>query len=132
MSNPKLAAIQAKLQDSSREFQKLEGEMAGVVEARQRLDSQLSENELVLKEFALLKAHNTVYKLIGPSLVPQEQGEAKANVEKRLEFIRAEIIRVENQLKENEEKAAKKKNEIITLQQEFQSLQPPSAAQVKA
>lgn len=87
--------------------------MAGIIEARQRLDSQQSENELVLKvgsssrfyikdhvregnktdyqEFALLKSHNTVYKLIGPSLVPQDANEAKANVEKRLEFIKNEM-----------------------------------------
>jgi prefoldin beta subunit len=66
-------------------------DLAEVIEARQRLDSQLSENELVIKEFALLKSHNTVYKLVGPSLVPQDQAEAKGNVEKRLEFIRAEM-----------------------------------------
>jgi prefoldin beta subunit len=87
--------------------------MAGIIEARQRLDSQQSENELVLKvstarlalvfspcpqfsqlitqEFAQLKSHNTVYKLIGPSLVPQDANEAKANVEKRLEFITNEM-----------------------------------------
>jgi len=88
-------------------------EMAGIIEARQRLDSQQSENELVLKvrptyaigrpvqldscrtrsrqEFAQLKSHNTVFKLIGPSLVPQDANEAKVNVEKRLEFIKNEM-----------------------------------------
>lgn len=66
-------------------------DLADVITARQRLDSQLSENELVLKEFTLLKSHNTVYKLVGPSLVPQDQAEAKGNVEKRLEFIRSEM-----------------------------------------
>jgi prefoldin beta subunit len=66
-------------------------ELAGTIEARQRLDSQLNENEQVLKEFALLKSHNTVYKLVGPSLVPQDQVEAKANVEKRIEFIKGEM-----------------------------------------
>lgn len=44
-----------------------------------------------LQEFALLKSHNTVYKLVGPSLVPQDQAEAKTNVEKRLEFIKSEM-----------------------------------------
>ena len=34
---------------------------------------------------------NTVYKLIGPVLVKQDQAEAKANVEKRLEFITSEM-----------------------------------------
>ncbi|KAK1920860.1 Prefoldin [Papiliotrema laurentii] len=133
MADKQIASLQAKLQSSSLAFQKMEGEMAGIIEARQRLDSQQSENELVLKEFAQLKSHNTVYKLIGPSLVPQDANEAKANVEKRLEFIKNEIKRVEDQLNEAEKKAATKKNEIIALQQEFQALQGPSAGQsVKA
>ncbi|WRT65374.1 uncharacterized protein IL334_002317 [Kwoniella shivajii] len=129
MADKKIASLQAQLQTSSIAFQKLEADLAGVIEARQRLDSQLSENELVLKEFTQLKSHNTVYKLVGPSLVPQDQNEAKVNVEKRLEFIRSEIKRVETQIKENEEKAAKKKDEIMGLQQQFQALQGPSGQQ---
>ncbi|WVW79853.1 hypothetical protein I302_101823 [Kwoniella bestiolae CBS 10118] len=129
MADKKIASLQAQLQSSSIAFQKIEAELAGVIEARQRLDSQLSENELVLKEFTQLKSHNTVYKLVGPSLVPQDQNEAKVNVEKRLDFIRSEIKRVEAQLKENEEKAAKRKDEIMGLQQQFQALQGPSGPQ---
>ncbi|WVR04120.1 hypothetical protein IAU60_001119 [Kwoniella sp. DSM 27419] len=129
MADKKVAALQAQMQSSSLAFQKLEAELAGYIEARQRLDSQLSENELVLKEFKTLKSHNTVYKLVGPSLVPQDASEAKVNVEKRLEFIRSEIKRVEAQLKEGEEKAAKKKDEIMGLQQQFQALQGPSGQQ---
>lgn len=72
-------------------FSSLTVDMATVIEARQRLDAQMSENEQVLKEFASLKPHNTIYKIIGPGLMPQEQGEAKANVEKRLEFIKSEM-----------------------------------------
>lgn len=91
-------------------------ELTATVEARQRLDSQLTENEGVLKvsclcrsrevleslhlfalteadkqEMNLLKPHNTVYKLVGPSLVPQDPVEAKVNVEKRLGFIKSEM-----------------------------------------
>ena len=44
-----------------------------------------------MKEFQTLTSANTVYKLIGPVLVEQDQGEAKANVDKRLEFIRSEL-----------------------------------------
>ncbi|RSH84485.1 uncharacterized protein EHS24_006006 [Apiotrichum porosum] len=128
MADGKIAAVQAKLQSESREFQKLESEMAGVIEARQRLDAQLSENQQVLKEFGTLKSHNTIFKLIGPALVPQEQGEAKANVEKRIEFIKTEIARIEGQIKEHEGIVAKKQDEIITLQREFQALQAPSKA----
>jgi prefoldin beta subunit len=55
------------------------------------LGSQLSENELVQKEFGLLKPDATIYKLIGPVLVPQIREEAVQNVDKRLEFIRKEM-----------------------------------------
>ena len=43
------------------------------------------------QEFTTLKPHNTVFKLVGPVLVPQEQSEAKLNVDTRLEFIRGEM-----------------------------------------
>lgn len=43
------------------------------------------------QEFEKLKPENTVYKLIGPGLMPQEQDDAKLNVSKRLEFINAEM-----------------------------------------
>lgn len=44
-----------------------------------------------LKEFATLTQENTVYKLIGPVLVKQDQAEAKSNVDTRLDFIRGEM-----------------------------------------
>lgn len=74
-----------------------------------------------------------MYKLVGPVLVPQDQAEAKANVEKRLDFIRGDMCvhlhliliitcygmwhystRVEAQLKELGEKSEKKKLEAST------------------
>ncbi|ORY27669.1 Prefoldin [Naematelia encephala] len=132
MAGKSVTAVQAELQSSSVAFQQMESDMASIIEARQRLDSQLSENELVLKEFSQLKPHNTIFKLVGPSLVPQDQAEAQQNVEKRLDFIKSEIKRVESQLKDSEEKTMKKKNEIIQLQQEFQALQASSSAAVPA
>lgn len=42
-----------KLQQASVEFQKLQADLSRVVEARQRLDAQFSENELVKKVHAL-------------------------------------------------------------------------------
>ena len=35
--------------------------------------------------------NNTVYKLVGPVLVAQDQAEAKNNVDKRLDFIRGDM-----------------------------------------
>ena len=103
-----MSTVQAKLQAASTDFQKLQLDLANVIEARQRLEAQFSENELVKKvhqmlrtrtkplmtaaqEFGSLTPENTVYKLIGPVLVKQDQLDAKANVETRLEFIKSEM-----------------------------------------
>ncbi|KAI0917805.1 hypothetical protein AcW1_000059 [Taiwanofungus camphoratus] len=104
--------LEDRLHATSTDYQKIQNDISVSVEARQRLDAQLSENELVKKEFAQLTEANTVYKLIGPVLVKQDQAEAKSNVEKRLEFIRGEIKRVEGQLKDLDEKSEKKKTEV--------------------
>ncbi|KAF8078742.1 prefoldin subunit 6 [Lyophyllum atratum] len=116
-------SLQVRLQRASADFQKLQSDLSNAVEARQRLDAQLSENELVKKEFALLKPDNRVFKLIGPVLVKQDQADAKGNVETRLEFIRGETKRVEAQLKDIESKQEKKKNELVEIQTALQQLQ---------
>ncbi|KAJ7275162.1 Prefoldin subunit-domain-containing protein [Mycena haematopus] len=103
--------LQAKLKTASAEYQRLQADLSNVVEARQRLDAQLSENDLVKKEFAQLAPDNIIYKQIGPVLVKQDQAEAKSNVETRLEFIKGEIKRVETQLEDIQSKADNKKNE---------------------
>ncbi|KAI0337263.1 Prefoldin beta-like protein [Trametopsis cervina] len=107
-----LGALQDKLQLTSQEYQKLQLELSAVVDARQKLDAQLQENEAVKKEFASLSPNNVVYKMIGPVLVPQDQTEAKGNVDKRLEFIQSDIKRVEAQLKDLGEKSERKKMEV--------------------
>ncbi|KAF7796064.1 hypothetical protein EIP86_007235 [Pleurotus ostreatoroseus] len=127
-----LIQLQARLQTLSNEYQKLQADLAVAVEARQRLDAQLGENELVKKEFQQLTPENTVYKMVGPVLVPQDHAEAKSNVEKRLDFIKDDIKRVEAQLKDLSEKSDKKKMEIVevqtSLQQEIQKAQGTAPA----
>ncbi|KAI0070098.1 Prefoldin beta-like protein [Panus rudis PR-1116 ss-1] len=107
-----LAQLQDRLQLASSEFQKLQADLSNIVEARQRLDAQLQENKLVKQEFEKLTPNNTVYKLIGPVLVQQDQEEAKGNVNTRLDFIQSEIKRVEGQISEVNEKLEKKKMEV--------------------
>ena len=42
-------SLEARLQTATAEFQKLQNDLSSVVEARQQLDAQLSENEMVKK-----------------------------------------------------------------------------------
>ncbi|KAH8091735.1 prefoldin subunit 6 [Cristinia sonorae] len=121
--------LQDRLQSASAEYQKIQADLTNAVDARQRLDAQKSENELVKAEFDKLSPNSVVYKQIGPVLVQQEQAEAKANVKTRLDFIASEIKRIEGQLAELGEKSEKKKVEIVEIQTQIQRLAQPAAAQ---
>ncbi|KAL1688284.1 Prefoldin [Schizophyllum commune] len=108
-------SLAVRLESASTEFQKIQLELQNAVEARQRLDAQLNENELVKKarnEFAQLTPDNVVFKQIGPALIKQDQAEAKSNVDTRLSFIQAEMHRVEGQLKDIQQRQEKKKAEV--------------------
>ncbi|KAI4897242.1 hypothetical protein NFI96_005728 [Prochilodus magdalenae] len=91
--------------------------------ARQKLEAQLTENNIVKEELDLLDSQNTVYKLIGPVLVKQDLDEAKATVGKRLEYINGEIQRYETLLKEMERKSEQHREVLASLQQEYQRAQ---------
>ncbi|PBK77434.1 Prefoldin beta-like protein [Armillaria solidipes] len=121
-------SLQEKAQAVAQEFQKLQADMAKAVEAREKLGTQQSENELVKKEFAKLTPSNAVYKLIGPVLVKQDQAEAKTNVNTRLDFIKGEIKRVEAQIQDIETKSEQKKKEFAAAQTALQQQQNPDAA----
>ncbi|KAG0223948.1 hypothetical protein BGW42_005437 [Actinomortierella wolfii] len=110
------AALQKKLETESIAYQNIQKEFAKAVESRQKLDSQLQENKLVQEEFAQLKDDANIYKLIGPVLVKQDKSEARTNVDKRIDFIQAEIQRVEKQIKELQEKSEKKKMDLVQTQ----------------
>lgn len=98
--------------------------------ARQKLEAQLTENNIVKEELDILNAQNVVYKLIGPVLVKQDLDEAKATVGKRLEYINGEIQRHENLLKELERKSEQHREVLTSLQQEYQRAQGRTAGKV--
>ncbi|CAO3565093.1 unnamed protein product [Mortierella alpina] len=113
-------ALQRKLEADSAAYQTLQKDYSKAVEARQRLDSQLQENKLVQDEFKLLKDDANIYKLIGPVLTKQDKAEAVTNVDKRIDFIQAEIDRVEKQLQDLQEKTEKKRMELVQTQTALQ------------
>jgi prefoldin beta subunit len=68
-----------------------------------------------------------VYKLIGPVLVKQDLVEARGNVEKRLDFIKAESDRLEKKAEEMQKRHGEAQKGIIELQQKMMALANPSA-----
>ncbi|XP_051716278.1 prefoldin subunit 6 [Ctenopharyngodon idella] len=123
-------AIQKKLQSELEKYQQLQKDVSKSMSARQKLEAQLTENNIVKEELALLDSQNTVYKLIGPVLVKQDLDEAKATVGKRLEYINGEIQRYETLLKEMEKKSEQHREVLSSLQQEFQRAQGQAVGKV--
>uniref|UniRef100_A0AC35TXL9 SAE2 domain-containing protein n=1 Tax=Rhabditophanes sp. KR3021 TaxID=114890 RepID=A0AC35TXL9_9BILA len=98
------------------------------VNKRTQLETQLTENKMVEKEFALLEGDAKVFKLIGPALVKQDLDESKQNVQKRLEYINGEIKRVEKALEELPEKLKNEQDEISKLQVMVQAVMASAGA----
>ncbi|KAK1302123.1 hypothetical protein QJS10_CPB12g00535 [Acorus calamus] len=103
------------------------GEISKNHQVRKQYTIQLGENELVLKELDLLKEDANVYKLIGPVLVKQDLAEANANVRKRIEYISAELKRLDGSLQDLEDQQNSKKSAVMKIQQKIQTLQAGKA-----
>ncbi|KAA8588548.1 prefoldin subunit 6 [Etheostoma spectabile] len=116
-------AIQKKLKAEVEKYAQMQKDVSKSMSARQKLETQLTENNIVKEELDLLDSTNTVYKLIGPVLVKQDLDEAKATVTKRLEYINGEIQRYETVLKDMEKKSEQHREVLSSLQQEFQRAQ---------
>ncbi|GJY49724.1 prefoldin subunit 6 [Tanacetum coccineum] len=119
--------LQKDLEAKANDLSKIQKDISKNHQVRKKYTIQLGENELVLKELDLLNEDANVYKLIGPVLVKQDLAEANANVKKRIEYISAELKRLDSTVQDLEEKQNSKKEAIYKLQQRIQSLQAGKA-----
>ena len=79
-------------------------------------ENKKTENTMVKKELELLDDEDVVYKLIGPILVQQETGDAKIQVDSRIEMINKEIHKLEKTYQNNAKKIDDNKKKIADLQ----------------
>ncbi|TYI98052.1 hypothetical protein E1A91_D01G185300v1, partial [Gossypium mustelinum] len=100
------------LENKANDLSKLQKDIAKNHQVRKKYTIQLGENELVLKELDLLNEDANVYKSIGPVLVKQDLAEANANVRKRIEYISAELKRLDGSLQDLEEKQHSKREAV--------------------
>ncbi|CAN6683650.1 unnamed protein product [Malus baccata var. baccata] len=126
-SSSALRELQRELEAKANDLSKIQKDISKNHQVRKKYTIQLGENELVLKELDLLSEDANVFKLIGPVLVKQDLAEAKANVRKRIEYISAELKRLDATLQDMEEKQNSKKETILKLQQRAQTLQAGKA-----
>ncbi|CAL1405987.1 unnamed protein product [Linum trigynum] len=119
--------LQRDLENKANDLSKIQKDIAKNHQVRKKYTIQLGENELVLKELELLKEEANVYKLIGPVLVKQDLAEANANVRKRIEYISAELKRLDAAVQDLEEKQNSKREAVLKVQQRMQALQAGKA-----
>ncbi|XP_055317489.1 probable prefoldin subunit 6 [Sitodiplosis mosellana] len=113
-------AIEKKMQSEVDQFKAIQKDFSKLVQQRELLDGQLNENKSVLEELNLLKDDNQVYKLYGPVLVKQDLDESRQNVGKRMDYIKKELKRCNDQIEELEKKQDKHRENIQKLQQKLQ------------
>lgn len=118
-----LRELQRDLETQANVLSKLQKDIGKSHQVRKQYAIQLGENELVIKELDLLKEDANVYKLIGPVLVKQDLAEARANVKKRIEYISAELKRIDGTIQDLEDKQNSKRESVLKLQQKIQALQ---------
>ncbi|XP_042491687.1 prefoldin subunit 6 [Macadamia integrifolia] len=126
-SSSALRELQHELEMKANDLNKLQKDIAKNHQVRKKYTIQLGENELVLKELDLLNENANVFKLMGPVLVKQDLAEANANVRKRIDYISAELKRLDGNLQDLEEKQNSKKDAMLKLQQRIQALQAGKA-----
>ncbi|KAD3336760.1 hypothetical protein E3N88_32279 [Mikania micrantha] len=104
--------LQKDFDAKANDLSKIQKDISKNHQVRKKYTIQLGENELVLKELDLLNDDANVYKLIGPVLVKQDLAEANANVRKRIEYISAELKRLDSTLQDLEGKQSIKKEAV--------------------
>lgn len=123
MDRATVARMNQELGQHVAELQEISKKLNALIPKRATLMSQLSENEMVKKEFDLLTDESKVFKLNGPVLVKQDVSEAKVNVMNRLKFFQAEIERIDRTEKELADKQKKGRDEIMKIQETAKQLQ---------
>merc|ERR1711972_251986 len=111
---------QQRVEKELEQFKALQESLQKSYESRMGLVAQQQETDLVKEEFDNLEEDAVVYKLVGPVMVKQNPDDAKANVEKRLDYIKGELERSNKIIETQEKEMNEKQQQIIKMQQAAQ------------
>lgn len=77
---------------------KIQDQLRSLIEQKQKLDSQKNEILMAKEEVDLLEDDATIYKLIGPLMVPQELKEVKETIKSRLKYLNEKMDYFEKEI----------------------------------
>lgn len=81
------------------ELIKAQEQLRSLIEQKQKIDSQMNEILMAKEEVDLLEDNATIYKLIGPLMVPQDLKEVKETISGRLKYLNEKIDYFEKEIK---------------------------------
>ncbi|KHN75388.1 putative prefoldin subunit 6 [Toxocara canis] len=136
--------LKTRFEEEMAKFKRLEKDRERNAVNRQQLEGQLTENNSVKEasfhsilfrnvqnmsvrdeakiELDLLDDDATVYKLIGPVLVKQDLTEARQNVDKRIDYIKTEIKRLEETMADAMRKQEEQKATLMKIQNSLKEM----------
>lgn len=106
----------------SKEYDRITKDQAKLRETIQNYEHKKSETLMVKNELELVNEEEVVYKLIGPTLIQQDTGDCKIQIDSRLDMINKEIAKFERTYKDNEIKLENKRKKIQELNNRFVQL----------
>ncbi|CAM9410890.1 unnamed protein product, partial [Phaeothamnion confervicola] len=113
----------AEVDKEVKKYQDIQEEISALISQRNKFYQQANENGMVKQELDLLEDDaqaSEVFKLIGPVLVKQDVGEARANVGNRLELIQREMGKVEKLIAEKQVAQEAISEKVVEMQQAMQ------------
>lgn len=81
------------------EMIKSQEQLRALIEQKQKIDSQVNEILMAKEEVDLLEDDATIYKLVGPLMVPQDLKEVRETVKGRLKYLNEKIEYFEKEIK---------------------------------
>ncbi|KAG7345373.1 prefoldin subunit domain containing protein [Nitzschia inconspicua] len=121
----------AEIDDEIATFRDIQEQLQRVQNDLQLVLGQMTENEMVQQELALLDSSTNVYKMVGPVLIKNSLDDAKDTVTKRLEFITAEKKRLEGKQKELEGRGMAVSQKIQQMQAALQQATVAAVQEVR-
>jgi prefoldin beta subunit len=120
----------SEIDDEIANFRSIQQQLQRIQNDLQLVLSQMTENEMVQQELALLDNSTNVYKMVGPVLMQHSLDSAKETVQKRLEFITSEKKRLEEQQSQLEERAVAISKKVQQMQAALQQATVAAVQQV--
>ena len=114
-----------------KENQCIEKEQSKIRVAISNFENKKNENTIVKTELGFLNDEDVVYKLIGPILVQQDIGDAKLQVDSRIEMINKEIHKLEKNYQTNSKNMEANRQKISDIQARLIQLSKQVEQQMK-